>query len=166
MKKLGMLGIIGGAALLTAAPFSLQWSQHKISLLLSSANAQTSIAGVHRRGYRRTYRRAPYAAVAAGGYGYGSYYGYSAPYYSSYRAPYYPSYYAPYYSSYPPQRYVSYYRPVSSHVRSISYPYPPSRYSYYVAPFASVNSYAEYRPSPATRYGNYPPPYASFSGWR
>jgi hypothetical protein len=26
MKKLGMLGIIGGAALLTAAPFSLQWS--------------------------------------------------------------------------------------------------------------------------------------------
>ena len=32
MKKLGMLGIIGGAALLTAAPFSLQWSQDEVSL--------------------------------------------------------------------------------------------------------------------------------------
>jgi hypothetical protein len=27
MKKLSMLGIIVGAALLTATPFSLQWSQ-------------------------------------------------------------------------------------------------------------------------------------------
>jgi hypothetical protein len=27
MKKLSMLGIIVGAALLSAAPFSLQWSQ-------------------------------------------------------------------------------------------------------------------------------------------
>jgi hypothetical protein len=27
MKKLGMLGIIGGAAILTAVPLSLQWSQ-------------------------------------------------------------------------------------------------------------------------------------------
>jgi hypothetical protein len=40
MKKLGMLGIIGGAALLTAAPFSLQWSQEDVSLSLNSANAQ------------------------------------------------------------------------------------------------------------------------------
>jgi hypothetical protein len=57
MKKLGMLGIIGGAALLTAAPFSLQWSQDEVSLSLSSANARplTNIAGVHRRVYRRTY---------------------------------------------------------------------------------------------------------------
>jgi hypothetical protein len=39
MKKFGMLGIIGGAALLTAAPFSLQWSQDEISLSLNSANA-------------------------------------------------------------------------------------------------------------------------------
>jgi hypothetical protein len=31
MKKLGMLGIIGGAALLTAVPFSLQWSQKCMS---------------------------------------------------------------------------------------------------------------------------------------
>jgi hypothetical protein len=29
MNKLSMLGIIGGAALLTAVPFSLQWSQDK-----------------------------------------------------------------------------------------------------------------------------------------
>jgi hypothetical protein len=58
MTKLSMFGIIGGAALLTVAPFSLQWSQDEVSLSLSSANAQTSIAGVHRRGYRRTYRRA------------------------------------------------------------------------------------------------------------
>lgn len=115
MKKLGMLGIIGGAALLTAAPFSLQWSQDEVSLL-NSANA-----GVHRKVYRRTYRRAAYAA----GYGYGSYYGYGSPYY--------PSYYAP-------QPYSSYYeRPVS--VRTVHYPYPPSRYSYYLPPFASVSSY-------------------------
>ena len=115
MKKLAMLGIIGGAALLTAAPFSLQWSQDEVSLL-NSANA-----GAHRKVYRRTYRRAAYAA----GYGYGSYYGYGSPYY--------PSYYAP-------QPYSSYYeRPVS--VRTVHYPYPPSRYSYYLPPFAFVSSY-------------------------
>jgi hypothetical protein len=56
MKKLGMLGIIGGAALLTVAPSSLQWSQDEVSLSLSSANA-----GV-RRVYHRTYRRAAYYA--------------------------------------------------------------------------------------------------------
>ena len=116
MKKLTMLGIISGAALLTVAPFSLQWSQDKVFLSLNSANAivrpltATCIAGVHRRVYRRTYRRAAYAAAAAGvaGYGYGSYYGYSFPYYSSYYAP------QPYSVSsydYPPSRY-SYYRPL------------------------------------------------------
>jgi len=73
MKKLGMLGIIGGAALLTVAPFSLQWPQHEVSLSLNSANARplTSIAGIHRRLYRRTYRRAAFAAAAAGVAGYG-----------------------------------------------------------------------------------------------
>src|SRR5947199_6799486 len=86
MKKLTMLGIISGAALLTVAPFSLQWSQDKVFLSLNSANAivrpltATCIAGVHRRVYRRTYRRAAYAAAAAGVAGYGSYYGYSSPY--------------------------------------------------------------------------------------
>jgi hypothetical protein len=137
MKRLGMLGIIGGAALLTVAPFSLQWSQDEVSLSLNSVNARigqpltaTSIAGVHRRVYRRTYRRAAYAAAAAGvaGYGYGSYYGYSSPYYSSY---------------YAPKPYSSYYGPVRSYARTIYYPYPPSGDSYYVAPFANVNSYDE-----------------------
>ena len=127
MKKLGMLGIIGGAALLTGAPFSLQWSQENVALSINSAEAR--IAGVHRRVYRRTYRRAAYAAAAAGvaGYGYGSYYRYSSPYYSSY---------------YAPQPYSSYYGPVSSYVvRTTYYPYPPPRESYYLPPFASVSSY-------------------------
>ena len=130
MKKLGMLGIIGGAALLTVAPFSLQWLQDEVSLSLNSVNARpltaTSTAGVHRRVYRRTYRRAAYAAAAAGvaGYGYGSYYGYSSPYYSSY---------------YAPQPYSSYDRPVS--VRTTYYPYPPPSNSYYLPPFAFVSSY-------------------------
>jgi hypothetical protein len=135
MKKLGMLGIIGGAALLTVAPFSLQWSQDEVFLSLNSVNAQTEeqepitatrIAGVRRKVHRRTYRHAAYAVTAAAvaGYGYGSYYGYSSPYYSSY---------------YAPQPYSSYYRPVS--VRTTYYPYPPSRDSYYLPPFASVNSY-------------------------
>jgi hypothetical protein len=132
MKKLGMLGIIGGAALLTAAPFSLQWSQHEVSL--SRANARTSTAGVHRRVYRRTYRRAAYAAAAAGvaGYGYGSYYGYSPPYYSSYYTP------QPYSTSYPVRLLV---RPVRLLVRTTHWPYPPSSDSYYLPPFANVSSY-------------------------
>jgi hypothetical protein len=120
MKKLGMLGIIGGAALLTVAPFSLQWSQDEVTLSLNNADARI-IPGVHRRVHRRTYRHATYAVA---GYGYGSYYGYSSPYYSSY---------------YVPQPYLSYYRPVG--VRNVSYPYPPPRESYYLPPFASVNSY-------------------------
>jgi hypothetical protein len=125
MKKLGMLGIIGGAALLTAAPFSLRWSQENVALSINGAEARVA-GGVHRRLYRRTYRRAAYAAPAAGvaGYGYASYYGYGSPYYSSY---------------YTPQPYSSYYRPVS--VRTTYYPYPPPRDSYYLPPFASVSSY-------------------------
>jgi len=35
-----MLGIIGGAAILTAAPLSLQWSQKHVALSLDSAEAQ------------------------------------------------------------------------------------------------------------------------------
>ena len=74
MKKL-MLGIIGGAALLTVAPVSLQWSQDEVSLSLNSADAR--IARPH-----RTYRRAVCVPAAAGvpgyGYGYGSYYRYTS----------------------------------------------------------------------------------------
>ena len=84
MKKLSVLGIIGGAALLTAAPFSLQWSQKNVALSLDSAEARIgrpgtalSVAGVHRRAYRRTVRRTVYGAGAAAavGYGFGGYYG-------------------------------------------------------------------------------------------
>jgi hypothetical protein len=85
MKKLDMLGIIGGTALLTAAPFSLQWSQKNVALSLDSAEARigrpltaTSVAGVSRRVHRRAYRRAVYGTAAAGLGGYG-YYGYSEP---------------------------------------------------------------------------------------
>src|SRR5262252_4991078 len=93
MKKLSMLAIIVGAGLLTATPFSLQWSQKNVALSLDNADARigrpltaTSIAGVHRRAYRRAYRSAVYAGAA--GYGYGLYSGYGYPSYSSYSAPY------------------------------------------------------------------------------
>ena len=83
MKKLSMLGIVGGAALLAAVPFSLQWSQGNVGpavplLTLSHANAQ--YYGPYRRHvrrvYRRAYRRYPYSY---GGHGvYGGYGGYGA----------------------------------------------------------------------------------------
>jgi len=95
MKRLRALGIIGGAALLTAVPISPQWSQKTMTLSLDSADARIgrpltplSVAGVHRRAYRRAYRGAVYGAAAA--YGVGSYYGaYGYP--SSYGSYGYPS---------------------------------------------------------------------------
>ena len=67
MKKGTILGTIVGAALLAAAPFSLQWSQKTVTLSLDSADARIgrprtplSVAGVH----RRAYRRAVYGAAA------------------------------------------------------------------------------------------------------
>ena len=125
MKKLSMLGIISGAALLTAVPFSLQWSQNNVTLSLDSAEARigrpltaTSVAGVSRRVHRRTYRRAAvYAGAAgAGGYGLGSYYGgYGYPAYS-YSAPSAPSYgtgygYRSYYGGYGYPGYSAPYNP-------------------------------------------------------
>ena len=61
MKKLSMLGIVGGAALLVAVPFSLQWAQGNVGpavpvLTLSHADAQSSAS--NRRHVRRVYRRA------------------------------------------------------------------------------------------------------------
>jgi hypothetical protein len=61
MKKLSMLGLIGGAALVTAVPFSLQWSQKNVPLSLDSAEA----AGVSRRVHLRVYRRAVYGTPVA-----------------------------------------------------------------------------------------------------
>jgi hypothetical protein len=98
MKKGTIVGTIVGAALLTAAPFSLQWSQKTVALSLDSADARIgrpltpmSVAGVH----RRAYRRAAYGTAAAyGGYGYPAY---------GYR-----SYYA---TAYPGYGYGGYYRP-------------------------------------------------------
>ena len=85
MNKGTILGTIAGAALLAAAPFSLQWSQKTVTLTLDSADARIgrpltpmSVAGVH----RRAYRRAVYGAAA---YGVGSYYGASG--YGSYGYP-------------------------------------------------------------------------------
>ena len=68
MKKLSMLAIIGGAALLAAVPVSLQWSHEKnVAVSLDRADARvgrpltaTSVAGVNRRAARRAYRRAYY----------------------------------------------------------------------------------------------------------
>ena len=73
MKKLSMLGIVGGAALLAAVPFSLQWSRGNVGpavplLTVSHANAQHY--GPPRRQVRRVYRRAN--GRAYGGYPYPS----------------------------------------------------------------------------------------------
>ena len=100
MTKLGVLGTIAGAAILTAAPLSLQWLHTNVGLSLDSAEAQerpstaTSVAGVSRRTYRRAYRSAAYASVA--GYGSGFYSGHGCPTYSSYWVPYGTSSSAPY----------------------------------------------------------------------
>src|SRR5262249_20402422 len=64
LKKLSLLGIVIGAALLTAAPISVQPSSKSVvQLSLNKADAQYR---VYRRPYRRAYRRAP-----SYGYGYG-----------------------------------------------------------------------------------------------
>ena len=99
MKKLSMFGIIGGAALLTAAPLSLQWSQKYVTLSLASAEAQerpltARSAGLSRRAYRRAYRSSTYAGAV--GYGSGLYFGHGCPAYSSYWIPYGTSASAPY----------------------------------------------------------------------
>lgn len=103
MKKLGMLGIIGCAAILTATPVSLQWSQKNVMLALDSAQAQTggpstatSAARANRKAHRRAYRGTVYGN--ANGYnpytdcGYVPYgFGWTSPcgyYTSTYAAPY------------------------------------------------------------------------------
>ena len=91
MTKLGMLGTIAGAAILTAAPLSLQWSHTNVGLSLASD--VTSVAGVSRRAYRRAYRSAAYTSAA--GYGSGLYSGYGCPA-SNYWVPYGTSSSAPY----------------------------------------------------------------------
>jgi len=84
MKKLGMLGIIAGAAILTAAPLSLQWSQGNMALSLDRAEAREGRPPAH----AKAYRRAVYGTAGLGGYGYSSPAdcGY-IPYGTSYAAP-------------------------------------------------------------------------------
>ena len=66
MKKLVLLKIVVGAALLTAVPISIEPSPTSVvQLSLNKADAQS---GAYRRQYRRAYRRAYYDY----GYGYGS----------------------------------------------------------------------------------------------
>ena len=91
MKKISVIGAtLLGAAMLCAAPISLQQSQDKgLSLSVDKAQARIghpltpgSIAGVHRRVERRAYRRGYYGGGYYGGgyygggyYGHGGYYG-------------------------------------------------------------------------------------------
>ena len=70
MKQLSTLGIIGGAALLIAAPFSLQWSQKNVPVSLDNVEAgigrpltTTRTAGVSRRVHRTAYRCAVYGTA-------------------------------------------------------------------------------------------------------
>ena len=68
MKKLSILGIIFGAALLPAVPLSIHWSPEKsVAVSVDRADARvgrpltaTSVAGVNRRVHRRAYRRGYY----------------------------------------------------------------------------------------------------------
>jgi hypothetical protein len=65
MKKMSILGVLMGAAIMCATPFSLHESQDKgLSLALDTVDARIgrpltpgSIAGVNRRVHRRAYRR-------------------------------------------------------------------------------------------------------------
>ncbi len=84
MKKLSVFGVTAlTAALIAAAPFSFNWSPAKTAALsLDTAQARVgrpltpgSVAGVHRRVERRTYRRGVYyGAAAAGAAATGAYY--------------------------------------------------------------------------------------------
>ena len=92
MKKISVIGAtLLGAAMLCAAPISLQLSQDKgLTLSVDKARARIgrpltpgSVAGVHRRVERRAYRGGSYGQGYAyrrgyygqGSYGHGGYYG-------------------------------------------------------------------------------------------
>jgi len=107
-RRTAVSTVIMGAAILCAAPFSLQWSQKTVKLSLDSAEARIgrpltpfSVAGVH----RRAYRRAVYGTAAA--YGVGSHYGATRGYghpasgYGTYASSYQGYGYGSYASTYP-----------------------------------------------------------------
>src|SRR5437899_12571674 len=67
MKKLSMIGIVGGAALLAAVPLSLQWSQLGPAVpLLTVSDANAGYEGPAARQVRLGYLRGD--RLAAGGY--------------------------------------------------------------------------------------------------
>jgi hypothetical protein len=88
MRKLGLVGVALTAAFIVATPLSVSWSSAAgPRLSLDRAEARIgrpltpgSVAGVHRRVERRTYRRGVYygagAAAAYGAYYYGRRCGY------------------------------------------------------------------------------------------
>ena len=92
MKKITVIGAtLVAAAVLCAAPISLQQSQDKgLTWSVDKARARIghpltpgSVAGVHRRVERRAYRRGYYGGGYVGGY---RHYGYARPYgYYGYR---------------------------------------------------------------------------------
>jgi hypothetical protein len=95
MKKLGLLGIVLGAASLIATPVSIQPSPKSVvELSLNRAHAQY---GGYRRHYRRAYRPSHYRY----GFGVGSeYYFYKYP--GGYPISYYGYGYSAYYPAYAP----------------------------------------------------------------
>jgi hypothetical protein len=71
MKKISVIGVLMGAAIVCAAPISFYQSPDKgLSVSVNSAEARigrpltaTSIAGVNRRVHRRAYRRCAYGVT-------------------------------------------------------------------------------------------------------
>ena len=71
MKKMSIIGVLMGAAIVCAAPISLHQSQDKgLSLALDTADARVgrpltpgSVAGVYRRVERRAYRHCAYGVT-------------------------------------------------------------------------------------------------------
>jgi hypothetical protein len=98
VKKFSLAGIAVGAALLCAAPFSLQVSRDgrlalsadKAVALIGRPWTPFSIAGVHRRAYRRGYYGAygyqPYGYYGYRHYGHYGYHPYRRYAYSGYHA--------------------------------------------------------------------------------
>src|SRR6478672_6396560 len=71
MRKMSIVGVLMGAAMVCAAPISLNQSPDKgLSISLNSAEARIgrpltpgSVAGVNRRVHRRAYRRCAYGVT-------------------------------------------------------------------------------------------------------
>src|SRR6187401_325326 len=94
MKKISVIAAtLVGAAVLCAAPISLQLSQDKgLTLSVDKARARIgrpltpgSVAGVHRRHHRRAYRHGYYGHGAYYGHGGYSHYGYGGYRHYGYR---------------------------------------------------------------------------------